>query len=102
MDELVRKILNIENRANRMVEDEKERLSVLSKDVEAIADEKKKAAENKSLQRIDRISESEAEDEKARLEAIESEYEKNIEKLETTLGKNREKWINEIFERITS
>jgi len=102
MDELVRKILNIENRANRMIEAEKQRLSDLPKDVEAILDAKKREMDEKSQQRIDRIAEAESEDERVRLEKSRQEFSESSEKLSMLVEQNKEKWIEEILKRITS
>ena len=102
MDELVRKILNIENKANRMIEDEKQRLSDLSKDVEEILDVKRNEMEEKSRLRIDRLTESESEDEARRIAKLEAEFLENTEKLTKTIEQNKEKWVDEIFNRIIS
>ena len=102
MDELVRKILNIENRANRMVEDEKQRLSELPKDVEAVVDAKRREMDEKSQTRIDRILESETEDEEKKLAKIEGDFSENAEKLKKITMENKEKWASEIFGKITS
>ena len=102
MDELVRKILNIENRANRMIEAENQKLSDLPRDVEAILDAKKCEMDEKSRQRIDRITESESKDEAKRLAKSAAEFAENTERLTKTVEENKEKWIEEIFGRITS
>jgi len=100
MDELVRKILIIENKANKMIESEKEKLADLEKDVSDILGAKKKEMEEKSQARIDKISESEAEEEKIRLQTLESEFSENTKKLADNIRQNKEKWVSDIFDKI--
>lgn len=100
MEDLIMKIIDIENKAQELIADAKKADKELSEridnDTHKLQDdiERKMKAKNASLRKF------EEEDAQKQIKEISESTDKNLSRLEEKYNANKEKWINEIVENI--
>ena len=102
MDELVVKIMDIEKRANLLVDNEQLKMAGLNGEVEHLYLEKKRQLEERKKNRLDLVTEQEKADEEQRIAAFNAEFDRAVGKIHEVMDANKEKWIGEIYNKIIS
>jgi hypothetical protein len=102
MNELVNKILDIEKKANEMIENEKNKLLNIEDEVEKILILRTKQFKQKEIIRIEKIREFENNDEAFKIKEMEESFLVAVNRLTDGITKNKEKWVSEIFEKVIS
>lgn len=102
MNELVTRILDIEKKANEIIDNEKNKLLNIEDEVQKICLEKTKGMEEKEKLRIEKIRELEKNDEEAKIKELEENFSKTINQLTNAINGNKDKLVLEIFNKIIS
>ncbi len=100
MEDLILKIIDIEDRAQEVIKDAKQANKTLDQD---IADETRKlrqSIQNKAIAKSESIKETELKEADEKCEKIRAESKKQIEALEKKYSENKDSWVNKIVENI--
>ncbi len=100
MEDLILKIIDIEDRAQEVIKDAKQANKTLDQD---IADETRKlrqSIQNKAIAKSESIKETELKEADEKGEKIRAESKKQIEALEKKYSENKDSWVNKIVENI--
>ena len=100
MDDIISKVLNIEDQAEKVIEDtkqEKERLTgIYSEKIEQM----RRDIESRSDKRIKELDELEEKDGQKTLDVIEKHSQESIKKMQNLYQQKKDQWINEIYQNI--
>ena len=100
MEDLILKIIDIEDRAQEVIKDAKQANKTLDQD---IADETRKlhrSIQNKAIAKSESLKETELKEADEKWESIRAESKKQIAALEKKYSENKDVWINKIVENI--
>ena len=100
MDDILRRIIEIEDRAQKMVEDTKRENADFDKNIEQIVEKLKIETENKIARKIEYIEETEIKHLQESIEEARETCEHNTERLDKIYSENKDKWIQDAYDGI--
>lgn len=101
MDNIIQQLINIENRAQKVVKDAKELEVNFDKVVSDSVEDMRKDIAQKAEARIESVDSFEREDADKRIEKIKSTISSEKEKLLKKEADNHTVWVDKIFNEIT-
>lgn len=100
MDELLQRIIQIEMQAQRMVSDSRQQQENLETEIKQSVEEMQAQLNRECETRIKKIQDTEKSFEIAAVEKIHKQSERNLENMNKVYIANKDKWVNEMFERV--
>jgi len=100
MDDILKRIIEIEDRAQSIVRDAKEHKRNFSEEIEIEAQKMKKDIEERAERKIRQIQIQEDEYKQKKLEEIKKETSEKLNKMNQLYEMNRDKWVDAVFEMI--
>ncbi len=100
MDELFKRIIQIETNAQDLVHESKTKHEKIDDDIEQAVEKIKIELNEKCEQRVKKIEDTEKELERVSVEKILKENEQKLESINKIYSENKDKWVNDIFERV--
>lgn len=100
MDELFKRIIQIETNAQDLVNESKIKHEKIDEDIEQAVEKIKIELNEKCEQRVKKIEDTEKELERVSVEKILKENEQKLESINKIYSENKDKWVNDIFERV--
>lgn len=100
MEDLIMKIIDIEDRAQELIKDAKKADRELEERLENETKKLEKDIVRKAEVKRETLKQIENEDADRKIEEINSEVEKQIQSLNAKYIENKDKWVNEIVENI--
>lgn len=100
MEDLILKIIDIEDRAQEVIKDAKQANTTLDQD---IADETRKlhrSIQNKAIAKSESLKERELKEADEKCENIKAESKQQIDVLEKKYADNKDAWVNKIVKNI--
>ena len=101
MENLIMKIIDLEEQAQQVIKDAKEADERLESEIDKEAAELHNFIEEGSRRRCEEKVKAIMWDAQKKCEEIEALAQKNIKELEDKCRENKEKWVDEIFRNIT-
>ncbi len=100
MDDIIDQLMNIEKKANSIIEDAEQKRKNLSESIESKVQENKKAIDIHTQATILQLR-NEAENHKnLKIEKAEKEHTKNVDSINKQFRENKEKWQQDIYKKI--
>ena len=100
MEEIIRRIIEIEDKAQEIVHDARDAEKNLDKRVEAEDKRLAKAIHEKAENRCRKMRETEQEQVSGKITLIKSRAQEQLKELEEKYDKNKEKWVDDMVRHI--
>lgn len=102
MENLIKRILDLEKEAQTVMQDADTIKKNMAEDIQKEIDGMQQEMEQRMNRKISQIREIEAENEKQRLAEIETQSKESLARMEKLYGENGQKWEDMLFQRIFS
>ena len=100
MKEIINKIIEIETRAQKLIDDAKKEQSEISQNVDIALEEKKKEYAKKANEQIEYIKKEETRSADERLTAMKKDHEEKLDKLKKLTESHIAELVNKVYENI--
>ena len=100
MEDLILKIIDIEDRAQEVIKDAKQANKTLDQDIDDETRKLHRTIQNKAIDKSESLKETELKEADEKCESIRAESKKQIAALEKKYSENKDVWINKIVENI--
>lgn len=100
MDDILKRIIEIEDKAQNIVEDAKAGTANFDSEVETITELMSREIEAKADRRISLIQEYEAKEMEKILSDTEASFNENLERINEMYRENRQQWISDVYNMI--
>lgn len=101
MEEVIEKILEIEEKAREIISDAENEKSGLEEEIKELSEKLRRDISSRAEEKSNALREYEDGEADRKIEAINSEAQRSMQLLEEKFAQNRDKWVEEIFSSVT-
>lgn len=101
MEEVIEKILEIEEKAREIVSDAENEKSGLEEEIKELSEKLRRDISSRAEEKSNALREYEDGEADRKIEAINAEAQRSMQLLEEKFAQNRDKWVEEIFSSVT-
>ena len=100
MNDVINRIIEIEEKARRITDEGRSYREGLSDRIKAAQEELALDIEEKTSLRLEKIRAQELHDEEGEVSLVKAKGEAAVKKLEKNFSENREKWLDELWQKV--